>query len=171
MSELQKRFDELTTSYAAIKAKFQEDAQKIFHETFKEFFALNPGVTAVKWAQYTPYFNDGEACVFGVGDVTFTNAPKEELENISAWGEYDGEDETVWAVSNIKYTMTADSAYYKEDQEKIKAAGGVDVESCSALERMIGSDVMEDVLLAMFDDHATVVATRDGFDVEEYEHD
>jgi hypothetical protein len=36
---------------------------------------------------------------------------------------------------------------------------------------MIQSSEFEDVMLAMFDNHSKVIATRDGFDVEEYDHD
>jgi hypothetical protein len=36
---------------------------------------------------------------------------------------------------------------------------------------MIGSSEMEDIMLEMFGDHVKVVATRNGFDVEDYDHD
>ena len=28
-------------------------------------------VHSVRWSQYTPYFNDGDACVFGVNDFEY----------------------------------------------------------------------------------------------------
>jgi hypothetical protein len=31
----------------------------------------DPSIEAIRWRQYTPYFNDGEACIFGVADVYF----------------------------------------------------------------------------------------------------
>jgi hypothetical protein len=42
---------------------------------------------------------------------------------------------------------------------------------CNAFSRMICSSEMEDVMKAMFGDHVKVVATREGFDVDDYDHD
>ena len=33
---------------------------------FREIFEKNPGLESIRWTQYTPYFNDGEECVFRV---------------------------------------------------------------------------------------------------------
>ena len=66
--------------------------------------------------------------------------------------------------------MESGRDYYKEDAAKI-AKGGVDVASCELLDKILQSSEMEDVMLAMFDNHVRVIATRTGFDVDEYEHD
>jgi hypothetical protein len=169
MQTLQSRFDALIEEQRALKAKFQTEAQAMFKETMKEFFDKNPGITALKWTQYTPYFNDGDPCEFCVNDVYFTNAPADELENVSVWGEYEGEDESVWVVPGMKYTLS--SKYHAEDAAKIRAAGGVDVDSCQLIDKMIQSSEMEDIMEEMFGDHVVITATRDGFDVNDYEHD
>jgi len=168
MSALQEKFDQLLNEQEELRRKFQVTAQELFKETTKEFFDGNPGVKAVVWAQYTPYFNDGDTCTFSVNSPTFTNAP--DPENVR-WGEYNGDEEGVFAVENMQYTMKSDSHYYKADQEAIRKAGGVDVDSCEAFERMITSSAMEDVMLAMFGDHVQVIATREGFEVNDYDHD
>lgn len=169
MQTLQSRFDALIEEQRALKAKFQTEAQAMFKETMKEFFDKNPGITALKWTQYTPYFNDGDACVFRVNDVYFTNAPEDELGYVNAWGEYEGEDESVWVASNITHTLS--SKYYEDEAAKILAAGGVDEDSCNFISFIISSNEMEEIMQEMFGDHAQVTATRDGFDVNEYEHD
>ena len=46
--------------------QLQAEGEAALREVFKDFFAEFPVVTAIRWAQYTPYFNDGEACVFSV---------------------------------------------------------------------------------------------------------
>lgn len=169
METLQARFDALIAEQQALRAKFQTEAQAMFKDTMKEFFDKNPGITALKWTQYTPYFNDGDACEFRVNEVYFTNASPEELENVNNYGEYEGEDETVWVVSNMKYALT--SKYHAEDAAKILAAGGVDEDSCNLIDKMISSSEMEDIMQEMFGDHVQVTATRDGFDLNDYEHD
>jgi len=167
MSDLQNKYDKLIENQIELKKKFQAEAQSLFKDITKEFFDKNPGITAVRWTQYTPYFNDGDTCEFTVNDPTFTNASEEELENVSAWGEYEGEDETVWALE--AYVLTGNSKWHEES--KAKVSEDVDTESCRMFAKMVCSSEMEDVMLAMFDDHVVVTATRNGFDVTDYEHD
>lgn len=171
METLQARFDALIEEQRALKAKFQAEAQAMFKETMKEFFDKNPGITALKWTQYTPYFNDGDACVFRVNDVYYTNASADELENVTAWGEYEGEDESVWVTYNIAYVLNSGRKYYEDEVAKILAAGGVDEGSCELIDKMIQSSEMEEIMKEMFGDHVVITATRDGFDVNNYEHD
>lgn len=159
---------DLISQQAEMKRQFQAQAQELFKGMTKEFFDKNPGITAVTWVQYTPYFNDGEPCVFSVGDVSFTNASDPEDIN---YGEYEGEEEGAWAATNLTHVMNSDREWYRETREAILAAGGVDVESCDELSNAIMSSEMEDVMLAMFGDHARIIATREGFTVDEYEHD
>jgi len=170
MSKLQSTFEQLISDQAELHRKFQEQAQALFKEITKEFFDKNPGITGVVWTQYTPYFNDGDTCEFRVGDPTFTNAPIDELSSIS-YGEYDGDTEGVWAAENISYVLTSDRDWYKEDAALIRASGGVDVESCDLFNKAVCSGEMEDIMKAMFGDHAKVIATRDGFEVEEFDHE
>lgn len=51
-----------------LKAFLKENGQKMILESFRDFFAKYPMVEKVSWAQYTPHFNDGEPCVFGVNE-------------------------------------------------------------------------------------------------------
>jgi hypothetical protein len=105
-----------------------------------------------------------------VGEPTFTNAPADELSDIR-WGEYEGETEGVWAAENIGYVMEADRVYYQDTKNAILAAGGVDAESCTLFAKAVCASEMEDVMQAMFGDHVKVIATREGFEVDEYDHD
>ena len=62
--------EKIKTEMAAF-AKRQEltsELQKKFPELFKDFFAKHEWVETFKWHQYTPYFNDGDECVFGVSN-------------------------------------------------------------------------------------------------------
>ena len=157
MSDLQTQFDNLISEHQRIRAEFQKSAQELFKNITKEFFATNPGIKAAKWSQYTPYFNDGDECVFRVNDVYFTNASGEELDNVSHWGEYEGEDESIEVFSSWDLKKTT--------------IEGIDSAQVKLFESMIGSSEMEEVLQEMFGDHVIITATADGFDVAEYDHD
>lgn len=165
---LQTEFDKLINDQAELKRQFQERAQALFKNITKEFFEKNPGITAIVWTQYTPYFNDGDTCEFRVNDCTFTNAPDPEHVH---WEEYEGDEEDVWTATNIKYVLESDRDWYKETADLIRKHGGVNVASCELMSKAICSNEMEDVMLAMFGDHVKVIATREGFDVEDYDHD
>jgi hypothetical protein len=109
--------------------------------------------------------------VFNVNTPTFTNATGNDLRDVTGYGEYDGDNDDIWAVDNLKYVLNSGRDYYESDRRKILAGPAVDVESCDLFSSMIQSSEFEDVMLAMFDNHSKVIATRDGFDVEEYDHD
>ena len=157
MSDLQTAFDKLLDEQRELQKKFQATAQALFKETTKEFFDKNANITAIVWTQYTPYFNDGDTCEFSVNEPTFTNAPDPESVR---WGEYDGDEETA-----------ADGSEIFAWESWGEPLEGLNVEMCQAFGRMIQSSEMEDVMKAMFGDHVKVVATREGFDVDDYDHD
>jgi hypothetical protein len=154
--QLQLRFDTLIAEQQVLRLKFITEAQTMFKESLKSFFELNPGINALRWTQYTPYFNDGDACVFSVGDVYFTNAKGNQLDDISGWGEYEGDDADIWSDSYPKY---------------LTGKLGVNVESCEFISSMINSSEMEDIMEMMFGDHVCVTVTRVGIDVTDYDHD
>lgn len=168
MSKLQEQFDKLLEEQKELSKRFQEKAQELFKETTKEFFDKNPAITAVIWAQYTPYFNDGDTCEFGVNEPHFTNAEGEQMNYISRWGVYEGDEEGVW--SSESWALTSDSEWAKKARSKMDMSG-IDLASISKFSGMIQSSEMEDVMEAMFGDHVRVVATRDGFDVDDHDHD
>lgn len=59
LEALQKVYDEAMTA-------LRRDGEAALKASFVEFFAAHPEAVAIQWRQYTPYFNDGEACYFGV---------------------------------------------------------------------------------------------------------
>ena len=164
MSDLQTAFDKLIEEQRELQAKFQTTAQALFKETTKKFFEGNPGVTAVIWTQYTPYFNDGDTCEFSVNDPNFTNANEEQLGEFTRWGEYEGEDESVWSESSWGFE-------YAKKNNPNASFEGVDMKSIEKFSKMIQSTEMEDVMKAMFGDHVKVTATREGFNVDDCDHD
>lgn len=112
-----------------------------------------PEVEAIKWSQYTPYWNDGEVCTFRVGEVY-----------VKLTGDVDdcGDDEDGWRDSYDLQNSTVPEAL-------LAAAEGAHevLEEMSYQETKKFYNALEDA----FGDHAEVVATREGFAIEEYEHE
>jgi hypothetical protein len=169
-TELRETYTALIVEQRKLQTEFQEKAKNLFKTTFDEFFKLNPGINAVIWTQYSPYFNDGDSCEFSVNQPTFTNATGDDLDDIG-YDQYDGENESVWATDNLEYTLDVSKEWLAEDRTKILNGPAIDIDSCDLLSEMLTSDEFENVLEVMFGNHTKIVATRDGFDELEYEHD
>lgn len=62
--------DDILKEQTALAIKIQEFAKSEFKsellEAAKNLFSASDKIEAVKWPQYTPYFNDGDSCVFNV---------------------------------------------------------------------------------------------------------
>ena len=68
----------------AKKAEFQKELTEFgkaaLSEEFKKVFDAHPDLKAIRWRQYTPYFNDGDPCTFRVGEVYAKFADTDEEE-------------------------------------------------------------------------------------------
>lgn len=171
MSEVS-TLDQLIVEFRQQKEEFQRKAQALMLEVMKDFFNKNPGITAMKWTQYTPYFADGDPCVFNVNEPTFTNAPLDNLDEVSPYGEYEGEEEGVWATDcSIRNILEGKASWCADIKDSVEASGPYDLDSVDAIRQAISSSDMEDVMYTMFGDHVEVTATREGFEVNEYDHD
>jgi hypothetical protein len=59
---------DLDAHTAAVHAEIKVEARKVIEAVGAEFFARNPSVVAIRWTQYTPYWQDGDTCTFGAND-------------------------------------------------------------------------------------------------------
>lgn len=140
------------------KRLLRESGGELLQAVFKPL--LESGlIREVAWAQYTPFFNDGEACYFSVNDPYFLT------ERAAQAGEDDYfHDVDSWTLRQAVFDCR-DGELENPDYspELIKL-----VQEFSAKFWKV-EDIMEDV----FGDHVKVIAKlRDGetiFNVEEYE--
>lgn len=58
------KLEELKVKRAAIKAEMVSESKAVFDAATKEIFAKYKPLKQFSWTQYTPYFCDGDACVF-----------------------------------------------------------------------------------------------------------
>lgn len=133
------------------------------------------GIAAFGWHQYTPYFNDGDPCVFsahGVWAVRPEDLGGEDLDEIDGdrfdidygghLGSYEG-GEWVKDPDNLPFNKRVNARYVGPDQARY--------DRCAALSSAIDSGAFDDVLLEAFGDHAEITVKRDGITVEFYSHD
>lgn len=150
-------------------------------------------IAAIGWAQYTPYFNDGDPCIFHIGEVyVFPKAERDpevprvvcgecghqtddidysEVEEGFAYHDetYDG----VGALTTVGWRQEDDPRVSKATNDAVRVLLGnyswrnTDAEARPGLQ----SGSFNQVCLKHFGDPALVVATSEGFTVEHYSHD
>jgi hypothetical protein len=148
-STSQEFFDYYFLVIEELKQKGQEHLNKVFNI----FWNDNPEVKVIIWEQYAPGYNDGEPCIFGVKDLSFSNLIDEtEYSNIR-FGEYDGDNEDVWVLDT----------YFNKKEQKFN------MEQAKELENFLQSSRMTKVMELIFGDSARITATRQGFTVENCE--
>lgn len=162
---------DITKSY---RSTVEQWSPEKFIELIDAVFEADPRIVGLNWHQYTPYFNDGEPCVFNTWPNEEAFAVLDKLPDY--WPRYveDDEDEeddgvkpTFLSLDQIKgrrFRYIEGRGYDYEDVEASPAAAAVD--------NLVSNwDHFENMLLDSFGDHAQVTATREGFNVEFYEHD
>jgi hypothetical protein len=152
MGNIKDRIVQIKESITAAKEEMKTLATQMLHEDVAELFAKHPNLEKFGWRQYTPYFNDGSACIFRAS----TNYPTIVM-HTDDQSEDDEDDEfSKW---NVAHKLKNN----EELTDKEKA--GIDV-----IEFLSFFD--DDTLREIFDDHVTVTIHSNGeIDVEEYEHD
>jgi hypothetical protein len=154
-------------------------------------------VEAVGWTQYTPYFNDGEPCEFGIHEVGVKIAGVgPDLEDEDAYGlpqgffttyglfrhgdKYRNPNWHEFTFGKVRgtpeYNMATEayqkaSQLYFSDENKVFEIAGHDTKDVYETLRSINWGQFENVMEDNFGDHAVVIATREGFEVEFFDHD
>lgn len=89
----EKTIDLFNKNFEELKDKEQEcykKAKQYFIENFdnliQNFFSKSPNIFVIEWVQMIPSYNDGDPCIFSVGDLEFLSkkflTEKEQLEYI-----------------------------------------------------------------------------------------
>ncbi len=179
--------------YSEKNLKEQHDPSELV-AALDALFAF-PEVVAVRWTQYTPYFNDGDACTFDVYEARtkLTDTPEEA-------GDY--EDGFITSSGDFPPNYFDTHAYSKSrpkpggkpwDTESYQPEGTLPVDwndqrvyvngvertdiqaAMKTVEKLINGGHHETILYRKFGDPAEVTVVREGdgykFDVEYYDHE
>ena len=169
INEIGKNFEykisQMSLQMKIMQEKMRKDSEEALNSAFKEFFEIVPEIAAITWTQYTPYFNDGDTCVFRVDDFWFV--PDFMMQE---WKEDGG-----GYAEEYSIILYGDDPYYcyigmegveLPSSERMKHIS----ETCKVVEKMLYS-IPSEVYQNLFGDHVCVAVTKNGIDVEEYEHE
>lgn len=125
-----------------------------------------PGVEALYFEAYTPYFNDGEACVWHMGTVAVKVPSWPEPEDAyGPEGFHTTEDSE--CILGYRYDRDPETRQYKRVDVGVRDQALTD--ALSSFEQ--AGKHFETVIKNHFGDHCYVICTSDGFEVSNYEHD
>lgn len=154
-------FDAAIEEMAAAKREAAERGKELIESVIGKFFDDNPRAKIVSWEQYTPYFNDGDVCAFGMREVNvFIDGISNESDSDWDWLPYvpSGRGTSDWS----RKVWDEWEARSEEDKDAIIRA----TEFASKLASV------EEFLEAAFGDHVRITARREGIFVEGYtDHD
>ncbi len=177
-----KEFNDAKVAYTKLVS---EKGKALLAAVFGQMFAVEPRIRRIQWRQYTPYFNDGEACEFSVHDRSFDLAPLPTDDGPTGnpialpvgddEDDYEDEDDDQeWAELPYSFDRTR---YGGEEPYWVKYWPGVSESTLRQLKQLNDTlESFEDVLKITFDDHVKVTATKnaDGtvtFVAESYDHE
>lgn len=144
MSDIVRSLKEFSLEFEQEKERFHKVGKQLIKKTLNKIFDSFPEVKSIYWHQYTPYFNDGDPCLFTIREIFASELTVDQVDN-SDDGFYGGI-----------------SRYNSGDHKELSAMLAI-FEDC------LGQ--IEDVVKAAFGDHALVIATRKNIEIREYEHD
>lgn len=155
------RYAKLKEQQKALESEIDGIAAKAFHYGCKGLFEANPLLRTFSWKQYTPYFNDGEECVFSVDtDYPYVNGMSDE------GGDYNDDckilDETDYSWEEMR------------KPEVFKKVYGISKGDFNKLYKTVQKFLRsfdEDEMKMIFGDHVAIKVTKDSIKVEKYDHD
>jgi hypothetical protein len=157
-----------------LEKEIKDTGKRLFKEAVETIFEEHPKLVAFSWTQYTPYFNDGDACTFSA----HTDDPYIQFGDEEDLNEYhfrdsdrvcDGEEEvTDWRGRTVKQTKYKWVKRQVTEEESSKHAAH------KALGEFLGLFCSDDYE-AMFGDHVSVIVTKKDngvkIETEGYSHD
>jgi hypothetical protein len=138
----------------AVEQKPFKDLKPYFDKLWEK------GVLAVSWTQYTPWFNDGDTCEFGVNEPGFTSNPKV----VAAWLDHERD----WEDGAGDFYEADIYCYEAPWSDKYPHPDGLKKED---LELPINHSEFEYAMLEKFGNHTEVVVTPTRVVQWEYSHD
>lgn len=136
-------------------------SKDVFEDWCKSVFEKYPKIESFGWNQYTPYFNDGDTCTFSantdylsvngeyVDDCEWTGATK-----VTNWGTYNRETKV--------YDGRVEVPNEKYDKELEDATDEI---------RNFLHTFDDDFYIRKFGDHSEITVTKEGVEVDDYDHD
>lgn len=149
-----------TSNIEAITREIQEAQDRMkaaakiaLQDGFKLIFAEYPFLGRVAWAQYTPYFNDGDPCDFSTHEIVFATT-----------GDVEGDE-------SLGFWEDGPEFYSKAKSWGDTSGNDPKFVECRATVSKLLTTIPQESYRELFGDHVSVEVTPEGVAVEDYDHD
>ncbi len=151
-------------------AKLKASGKAAFEAALRSTFAAHPVLTAIRWTQYAPHFNDGEPCYFSVHEFQMSVAPPQADESHPEdEDEAEDEDEDEDGGGDFE---DAGHWRYLRDHKKVEIDPAIIAAEQAVHDLNKQAEKIEAAMESIFGNGYRITARRDGtIDIEEYEHD
>lgn len=157
------KLEVLSAQFAAARQTYLDTVEPALKEAFADLFTQFPELEAIRWTQYSPHFNDGDACTFGVNEFQVSFGEPEESDDVESESEIEESDD-----DDDDDEDDGDDEYYEGDFVDIYLLD----EKYEPIERLSNwAGYNPDIFESMFDNHVEVTVTRAGFSVNEHYHE
>lgn len=204
ISAVTERYARLNSEYEAYVEKaggeLRDELRKTLGDILKIFFEANPNVASISWTQYTPYFADGDACEFEVGERRFTLCdPSSVFDNDEVPGQddtaeedddgseddFEDDDEDEAGEYRDDSILLSNRAFYSKGGYKdparvaqidarLESVGGAEgfanIRKDFDIVSSFIGSIDEGHIEEMFGDHVQVCCTKDGIKVFKYDN-
>lgn len=168
-----KKLSAIAEKMRELNEMMKRDGQNALKEAFVDFFNAHPEATSIRWTQYTPYFNDGEACTFSRNDLKLTVNPNGFSDDVK--DRLSDEDEcAVYVLTSIDESLDYNQRYHADcaGRQKLRALTPSEKQLVDDFDELSSACAeIEKVFKTVFGDHVRVEATREGFNITEYDHE
>lgn len=183
IKQLENKIQKARVKQEIINKQLKNDFLSLIKKVFE-----NKNIKAIYWTQYTPYFNDGEACVFRVNDLCcIVNSEFVKIEDryvnfIGNSAKNKRSTVFFYHIETIDGDMELEVRNYSQISELTNIMDFAKEESnmesiflMARLSELMTSDYFEKVLLDTIGDHMKVTITNSEngieIDMESYSHD
>lgn len=153
------RLVERYTELNRLREELVTEGMEIFERSLITIIRRYPAIEALWWTQYTPHFGDGSPRIFDVGSLHVKISGL----NYEIYGDslsLTNDDGNAGTENTTKQVLTP---------EQIREAYPDMIKELSHLGDSLRQ--LSDMLYQRFGDHRKIIATRDGVESEEFEHE
>lgn len=185
LSEARQKALEAQEQIQKAQKQMADAIREVLETGFAPLFETYAFLGSIGWTQYTPYFNDGDACIFSstISEPSLNSLKDIEDGTETTYGYEHGSDFYAHSSEHIygdynpetRNYLKFPSPDYDPAYAECEAAVAAFTQALAGNEERsytdTGPTTFDSALRELFGDHVAITVTRDGIQVDEYQHD
>ena len=158
-------FSDKKLEFEEMKRHLIESFRQSLNEMASNIFIAIPSLKTIHWHQFTPYFNDGDECIFNVRTMFFYNhTPYQYIRDLYDYQDVQEENPNK---SDTDWCFELDNYSLNKDLEKAKKfLSSEEVNFIENFSKTIRSN--KEFVQEIFGDHCIVIFNQNGITIEDF---